>query len=75
MPIAEVLIFSKGARRLIEAIQGVKGKWAVVTSGTRVLAESWVKVGKILRPRLAISNQFSGYGSPCPRDLRYSGSS
>ena len=75
IPIAEVLMFSKGARRLVEAIQKAKGKWAIVTSGTRVLAESWVKVGNVLRLRLIISDYFSDYGAPCPRDLRYSGSS
>lgn len=59
-----------GARRLVEAIQMVKGKWAVVTSGTKVLAQSWVKVMDLPVPGIFVTADQVENGKPDPQGYR-----
>ncbi|KAF8474670.1 HAD-like domain-containing protein [Kalaharituber pfeilii] len=56
-----------GARKLIKAIQQVKGKWAIVTSGTKVLAGAWMKVMQLPVPEVFITADQVANGKPDPQ--------
>lgn len=55
-----------GARRLLSSLDGCEAPWAIVTSGTRALADGWMEVMKLAHPKYMVVAEDVDRGKPDP---------
>ena len=55
-----------GARQLLQALEEEKGRWAIVTSGTRALVTGWLKVLALAHPEHLVVAEDVDRGKPHP---------
>ncbi|RMD44650.1 hypothetical protein DV735_g462, partial [Chaetothyriales sp. CBS 134920] len=55
-----------GAHQLLETLETLQAKWAIVTSGTRPLVEGWLKRLKLVEPEHMVTAETVVNGKPDP---------
>lgn len=55
-----------GARELLSSLDRVKAPWAIVTSGTKALADGWIQVMKLAHPKHMVVAEDVDQGKPDP---------
>lgn len=55
-----------GARKLLSSLDQCEAPWAIVTSGTRALADGWIQVMKLAHPKHMIVAEDVDNGKPDP---------
>lgn len=59
-----------GARRLLESLERIQVPYAIVTSGTKALLESWISILELPKPQLAVVAEDVKVGKPDPEGYR-----
>lgn len=59
-----------GARELLDALQHLHAKWAIVTSGTKPLVAGWLKVLELVTPGCMVTAEDVQKGKPDPECYR-----
>jgi len=59
-----------GARELLDALQHLHAKWAIVTSGTKRLVAGWLKVLELVAPEQMVTAEDVQRGKPDPECYR-----
>jgi len=55
-----------GARNLLDSLEAVNARWAIVTSGTRALVSGWLDVMKLPNPKNLVVAEDVNDGKPAP---------
>ncbi|RMZ88888.1 hypothetical protein DV736_g3881, partial [Chaetothyriales sp. CBS 134916] len=55
-----------GARELLQTIERLQAKWAIVTSGTRPLVEGWLRMLSLVEPGTMVTAEAVTNGKPDP---------